>query len=198
MTTDPPPPLFELEPLGTARSVRSSDVLSADGRYRYRLDREWAPDLGRVCWIMLNPSTARRDVTDRTDTRVHGFTRSWGYGAYSIVNLHGWCATDPAELATAADPIGPANAEHLAAAIAGAALTVAAWGGSYPARSRPIVRRATRVLRPGGVHVLGLTASGDPRHPLFMLGAARPMPWHELAGDHRQVHTTGGEARPSP
>jgi hypothetical protein len=57
------------------------------GRYRYRLSRIWEPDRQRVCWIMLNPSTATHDVTDPTVERTLRFAQLWGYGAVEVVNL---------------------------------------------------------------------------------------------------------------
>ena len=36
------------------------------GRYRYALGRCWDPALPRICWIMLNPSTADGTQDDPT------------------------------------------------------------------------------------------------------------------------------------
>ena len=33
-------------------------ILSADGRYRYLLEREWRVGIREIVWILLNPSTA--------------------------------------------------------------------------------------------------------------------------------------------
>lgn len=100
--------------------------ISADGKYRYHLWREWrlwpepahwdwlydddgktklvdgagAP-LGRprsVLFVMLNPSTADGEEDDPTIRRCVNFARSWGYDRLDVVNLFAFRATEPAEL----------------------------------------------------------------------------------------------------
>lgn len=159
------------------RAVRGSAVLSPDGRYRYLLNRVWEPELGRVCWVMLNPSTADATNDDRTISRCIGFTRAWGYGALTVVNLYAYRATKPSALVTALDPVGPDNAMHIAASIAAAQLTVAAWGAGYPKAHGRVVERASSALRNGGAYVLGLTKHGVPRHPLYMRADTTPVRW---------------------
>jgi hypothetical protein len=46
--------------------TRTDATVSKDGRYRYRLEREWDADLPVGTWLMLNPSTADSDVDDPT------------------------------------------------------------------------------------------------------------------------------------
>jgi hypothetical protein len=166
--------LFAAEPV-----VRSTDYIVEP--YRYWLSREWEPELGRVCWGMLNPSKATKYETDPTDTRVRNFTRDWGYGAYTIVNIGALQATDPTELAHADDPCGPENDTHFREAVERADLVIAAWGASYPKRLAGTVQQKAAWLKANGAHVLGLTKGGDPRHPLYMLGASRPLLWSEVA-----------------
>ena len=43
--------------------------------------------LPRVCWIMLNPSTADAEKLDPTNRRCLHFSQAWGYGGMSVVNL---------------------------------------------------------------------------------------------------------------
>jgi hypothetical protein len=122
---------------------------------------------------MLNPSTADAARDDPTVRRCIGFARSWGYGGLEVVNLFAYRATDPRALRRAADPVGPANRRHIAAAIANARLVIAAWGadataGDAAARLRALSRRELRCL--------GLTRSGAPRHPLYVRATARPRP----------------------
>ncbi len=119
--------------------VAAGARISKDGRYRYRLWREWrlwpepaawrwledeagkpvldgagAP-LGRpksVLFVMLNPSTADGDQDDPTIRRCVGFARAWGYDRVEVVNLFAYRATDPDALLALNhddDPVGPDN-----------------------------------------------------------------------------------------
>lgn len=151
--------------------VEGDALLSADGVYRYWLKRTWA--LGpRVCWVMLNPSTADANLDDPTIRRCIGFSKSWGYGSLIVVNLWALRATDPRELLTADDPYGPDNAEAVELAINGSELMVAAWG-TFVAR---MTRRSARRIEPEAMardalvdaRCLGRTKSGHPRHPLYV------------------------------
>src|SRR5687768_14824465 len=80
------------------RDARFSDC----GTYRYNLTRLWDARLIRVCWVMLNPSTADQHEDDATIRRCIGFSRSWGAGALTVVNLFAFRATQPRDLWAAA------------------------------------------------------------------------------------------------
>lgn len=116
--------------------------ISACGRYRYRLWREWrlwpepakwhmwtdddgkpivdgaGAQLGepKSCiFIMLNPSTADGDEDDPTIRRCVGFARHWGYDRLDVINLFAYRATAPEALLSlndADDPVGPENRRH--------------------------------------------------------------------------------------
>ena len=152
-----------------------SAVLSADGVYRYRLDREWIGE-GRAAWVMLNPSTADAELDDPTIRRCIGFSKAWGLGALTVVNVFALRSTDPKALRGHADPVGPANDDYLRAAIDGASIVIAAWGQSWP---KPFAERVGRVgqMLSGKAHHLGLTASGQPMHPLYRPAACDVLPW---------------------
>jgi hypothetical protein len=153
---------------------QDSATISACGQYRHTLTRGWGPD-PRAVWIMLNPSTADASHDDPTIRRCKAFSRSWGCGALTVVNLYGWRATDPAELKTlsSADAIGPENdATILTAATTAQAEgwpLVAAWGAN--ADRRRVVEVLAMVTRTGAqLQCLGTTKGGQPRHPLFVRG----------------------------
>lgn len=143
---------------------------------------------GRVVFCCLNPSiagrvVAGREITDPSATRMAGFTRSWGYAAFTIVNVFGYITTDPAALTklTSEAAVGPDNLWHVREAIAGAALVVAAWGSSYPKALAVNVQGARDwLMLQGPVHHLGLTKNGDPKHPLYLPATTQPTLW-ELA-----------------
>lgn len=156
--------------------VTRSAVISADGAYRYRLDRRWRAGAA-VAWVMLNPSTADADAEDATSRRCAAFSRSWGFGALSVVNLYALRATDPAELWLAKDPVGPENDRYIAEALTGAAV-VAAWGaGARPGRITEVLALHAATPGAGRLHALAVTASGQPRHPLYLRASLTPVPW---------------------
>lgn len=159
-------------------------TFSPDGRYRYTLTREWNRSLPRILWIMLNPSTATEFVLDPTIKRCVSFSGRWGYGSLDVVNLFALRATDPAELRTVEDPVGPGNDEAIRGALGRAAFVVAAWGtkGAYADRNKAVVRlllhksaSGPRGLEAVGLHCLSVTADGHPEHPLYVPGATSPV-----------------------
>lgn len=113
--------------------------ISACGKYRYRLWREWrnhpspakwdmwvdddgspvvdgdGEQLGepkRCVFIMLNPSTADGAQDDPTIRRCVGFARQWGHDRLEVLNLFARRSTDPKELLALrydADPVGYLN-----------------------------------------------------------------------------------------
>lgn len=149
----------------------STAALSSCRRYRYSLVRRWAPQLGDVNFIMLNPSTADAESDDPTIRRCLGYARRWRYGGIVVTNLFAWRATDPAELARAPDPIGPHNDRLLEDAARSARLVVCAWGnhGRLNDRARAVVRLLS-FLQPVPLHCLAITGAGQPAHPLYQRG----------------------------
>jgi hypothetical protein len=161
-------------------------LLSPDGRYRYVLEREWDPAGASVLWVMLNPSTADADVDDPTSRRCLRFTKRWaasepefGIGRMTVANLFARRSTSPTALLdlTLEDMGGPDNASHLREQIERASFVVAGWGGFYrKLAGRPLVEEIAGAT---GVPLfcLGTTASGDPRHPLYVPGDTNRQPW---------------------
>lgn len=125
---------------------------------------------------MLNPSTADAHRDDPTLTRCVAFARAWGAGSIEVVNLFARVSTDPAALRGDPDPVGPRNRPALRRALARADIVVAGWGNVD--RSLRRAAGATSRLLPVGASCLGVTAQGQPRHPLYLrTGAARvPFP----------------------
>lgn len=146
-------------------------TFSDDGLYRYILGRRWDTTKSSVTFIGLNPSIADDTIDDPTIRRCIGFATAWGFGGLRMVNLFAWRSTNPDALADVVDPVGPDNDEVLAHLDDYSALIVAAWGAHPMAIDRaalvaPILPSFT---------VLGLTAGGHPRHPLYMRKTCVPL-----------------------
>ena len=89
-----------------------SAIISADGVYRYRLERELGGGGPVVAIFGVNPSTADAQIDDPTIRSCYRLVNALGYGSFEVVNLFAWRATDPNDLAASPDPIGnPKNAD---------------------------------------------------------------------------------------
>lgn len=155
--------------------------LSEDGRYRYLLWRLVSPGLARVCFVMLNPSTADAEHDDPTVRRCLSFAQGLGAGRLDVVNLFAYRATDPRDLRLAVEPIGLDNHFAVARACRRADIVIAAWGAQaeHPLLARHAADMLVMVRDYAGarLHHLGLTKGGSPRHPLYLPRSARPIPW---------------------
>jgi hypothetical protein len=160
--------------------TQSDALLSDDGRYRYRLSRVWDDSLPLACWLMLNPSVADHEQDDPTVRRVTGFSQSWGFGGFVVVNLFALRSTDPAELKRDPYPIGPDNDRHIWEATEGRRV-IAAWGAGgnlvLPAGRRDLQVRADLHVRGRRLECLGLTKEGFPLHPLRLRADLTPVPF---------------------
>ena len=149
-------------------------VTSECGQYRYLLRRSWDRSRMRALFVMLNPSTADAEVDDATIRSCARLCRSWGYGSFEVVNLFGWRATDPKELAKVDDPVGPRNDGIVDAAISRCDVTICAWGAHAMAEERV----GTIISLIGGsrpaAFCLGKTKSGAPKHPLYIKTGTMP------------------------
>lgn len=162
--------------------LTSGAVISDDELYRYRLFRRWGwgTEKGTPLWVLLNPSTADYQEDDPTVRRCVGFSKAWGYDSMEIVNLYGWRATDPGELAEVDDPIGPKNDHHLAEALdRKVQVVICAWGTKSPRSER--AKAVLQLIEAAG-HVpmcLHRTKDGHPGHPLYLRSTLRPIPLKE-------------------
>lgn len=156
---------------------RGSADLSPCGRYRYRLTREWDASLPRVCWIMLNPSTADADQDDATIRKCIAFSKRWGYGSLVVVNLFAFRSTDPDALPGPIDLRDPRrNEEEITDAANEARAVVCAWGGHAAAIGFGD-RISAHLRKSVSLHSLGLTKRGAPRHPLYLPLDTPLVPW---------------------
>ena len=156
-----------------------------EGAYRYALWREWDPELPRALWILLNPSWANVTKDDPTLRRCVSFSRAFGYGALSVVNLFAFRTPQPEQLQQAADPVGSENDQHIRAAVAQASTTIVAWGtnGSLYGRDKAVLAQLAQPL-----WCLGTNRDGSPRHPLYLKSECRLVPYLFQAQDCHLSH----------
>lgn len=144
----------------------SGAVLSPDEKYRYLLTRQRAGTGPPLVMGMLNPSKADHEINDPTVLKCIALADRENASALIIWNLCAWRATDPRELRRCPDPVGPDNDMHIRSQCRTGSRVVVAWGngGSILGRDAAV----TAMLTAAGVHLvcLGVTRSGQPKHPL--------------------------------
>jgi hypothetical protein len=151
------------------------------GAYRYRLWREWDRSRPTLAFLMLNPSTADHLTDDPTITRCLSRAVAGKYGRLEVANLFPLRATDPAELLTHADPLGPVRTADCAVmdAIDRASMVICAWGAHPGATAR--AAEVMRIIRLCGMrnklYHLGLNKDGSPKHPLYIAVSTRIKPF---------------------
>jgi len=143
--------------------------------YRYVLERRWSDTGPAAVFIMLNPSTADAAADDPTIRRCLASARREKCAALRVVNLFAMRATDPAALHTHPDPVGPDNDSVLTWATGFDGPAIAAWGahGTLHGRTTAVIR----LLQHRALLCLRMTQAGQPRHPLYVAGAAPLLPW---------------------
>lgn len=142
--------------------------------YRYTLGRRWKPGGSRVCFCLLNPSTADEHVLDPTLTRCLGYAKRWGFHAMEVTNVFALRSTDPKGLRGVDDPVGPENDAYIVDIARGADLLVVGWGTH--ARLNDRQERVLDLLRPvSSPMCLGVTKHGFPRHPLYLRADLEPV-----------------------
>ncbi len=141
--------------------------------WRYSLWRVWDPDKDKIIFIGLNPSTADENVDDATMCRLRGFSKSWDYGGFIMLNLFGYRSTDPRALKQDGDIIGPDNDKIIKEHISGVEKVVCCWGahGALGGRSVAVIEmiKSCKVTP----WCFGITGSGEPLHPLYLASDSR-------------------------
>jgi hypothetical protein len=163
-----------------------------DGSHRYRLWRAW-PMVGaslRVCFVMLNPSTADGSHDDATIRKCMAYARRWGYAGIEVVNLYSFRTTNPKSLREAGYLNGPAADGMIRMALieGTVGMLLYAWGAhAQPERVREVHAIARKLdYTPG---VLRITKSGYPAHPLYLKGDLEPTTLTDVQND--QLERTG-------
>lgn len=157
----------------------SEAVYSPCERYRYLLTRVWNVAGKKALFVMLNPSTATEAQNDPTVERCERRARVLGFGAFRVVNIFAYRATDPKVMRAADDPVGEGNDKAILSSVSAwrPDQVVCGWGahGAYLDRGAEV----TRLLLGTGTPLwhLGLTLQGQPKHPLYIGYAQQPQPW---------------------
>lgn len=164
---------------GRVRRHRAGDrgawaEFSPCGRWRYVLARRWAAGPGLLC-VLLNPSRADAVRNDPTLLRCVARAQRLGFGGLRVVNLFAWRARDPAALGRAVDPVGPENDAALLRGARWADRILCGWGAGGRRSGRDA--EVLRLLGRRRLWHLGLTAGGQPRHPLYVGYEVAPQEW---------------------
>jgi hypothetical protein len=160
-------------------SYASGAIFSSCERYRYQLWRRWysGPGAPRLAaFIGLNPSTADETVNDPTVTRCIGFAKRYGCDGIYMLNAFAFRATDPRDMKSEHDPVGPLNDAYILETVGVSARVVVAWGthGSYQGRD---LQLAGGILLGEELYCLGKTKAGHPRHPLYLSNDTKLERW---------------------
>lgn len=153
-------------------------VLSDCERYRYRLWRVWDASLPKVCFVMLNPSTADENVLDPTVSRCKKRGETLGYGGLEVVNIFALRSTDPKALYEMECPTGEFNNTAIHAAADQCSTVICGWGthGSLEGRGVSVMNLLLNYFQ-DKTHYLKLNSDGSPAHPLYLPYSLQPVLW---------------------
>lgn len=161
--------------------ARSSAIISPDGVYRYRLERQCEGE-GATAIIMVNPSTADAENDDATIRKLKGFGNRYGWGKLIVGNLFAYRSPDVRSLARALDPVGPDNGYRLAEIFLDVQRAIFAWGpaSKLPVRLRSRWQEVDRICRAMHLEPMSIGApakDGHPCHPLLLPYERTLQPW---------------------
>lgn len=162
----------------TKGNSEAGAVFSDCNRYRYRLWRVWDSSKPKVCFVMLNPSTATHEVLDPTVSRCKKRAEMMGYGGLEVANIFALRSTDPRELYRVTDPVGMENGFEIQQAVDESEIAICAWGshGKFCGVGED-TRNILQERFPGKIHYLKLNSDGTPAHPLYLPYALKPVLW---------------------
>ena len=148
-----------------------------NNQYRYKLMHRWGEG-PMVGWCCMNPSTADHHVLDPTVAKTARISRKLGYGGQYILNACAYRATDKMRLLEVDDPVGAQNLDTIKRTAENAALIVVAHGNLPRGLQRHADAMVDLLLKHGhALHVMRLSKSGVPWHPLYIPESVTPSPW---------------------
>lgn len=162
-------------------STGSGAVFSPCGSWRYLLWRSGNLRGKFLGMGLLNPSKADHAADDPTIRRCRALASRARLSGVLVWNLFALRATDPAELKSAASPVGRHNDAAIGLALGLCRRNVLAWGnhGCHQGRNREVL--ALCLAAGAGLEFLELTARGEPRHPLYLPATVGPRRWRPEA-----------------
>jgi len=157
--------------------MKSKASFSRCGQYRYTLTRIWDESKKKVYLIGLNPSTADKEFDDPTIRRCIGLCAGWGYGGFEIMNLFAYRTPDPSHLKKADHPVGKRNDSYIRRAVSQDNDLILMWGnhGNYLERDNAVCR----LIGDKSCWCAGVTATGAPKHFLYLRGDTRLQPYEK-------------------
>jgi len=169
----------------------TSAIISNCKHYRYELTREWAlpprirktdpaPKPKTTLFIMLNPSTADATEDDPTIRRCVSFAKMNGSNRLVVANLFAYRTSSREELRAVRydkDIIGPEYWDQLAKTLRKADAIILGWGldGKLLAQDGVVLEYVWET-KPW-THCLTINSDGTPKHPLYIRGAAKLIPY---------------------
>ncbi len=161
-------------------------MISKDGAYRYTLRRIWGDREKFVTWVMLNPSTADAEKDDPTIRRCIDYSKTWGYGALTVVNLFPLRTPEPKVLLAALkDAPEPDDVRRINTGVLESetvfnnpGLVICAWGVNGGFRNRAKQTVGHLIEMGAQLSTLKLTEDRHPSHPLYLPKTLKPTPWN--------------------
>lgn len=158
--------------------IKKSAVISPCGKYRYSLSRIWDHSADQIIFVGLNPSTADADKDDPTIRKLVAYSKRWGYGGFTIVNIFAYRSTDPALLLTLdkTTAIGELNGMYLRKYLGQQIIdkkkyfpeVVIMWGTKgYIHDQHKSILEWLQFLEQE-LHCFELSKDGYPKHPLYL------------------------------
>jgi hypothetical protein len=153
-------------------------VYSSDKKKRYAYAERWSSSGTLILWIMLNPGTGETELRRRnTLERCKAWSQQWGHGGLLIGNVYSTRTKSAKDLPKSTKDYDELNNDAIRLLASMATETVVAWGNK--ARKDAPAQQILPML--GEVKCLGLTARGEPRHPLYVTKNVKPFVWNPNA-----------------
>jgi hypothetical protein len=161
--------------LTTAANGDEQEYLySADETKRYAYRQTWNQEAPHVLWVMLNPGTGETEMRRRnTLERCVKWSMQWGFGGLYFGNVFSERTKSAKQLVSLATSQDELNEQAVRFLCTLSKEVVVAWGAFGSRLNRAAVVAS---LIPEA-KCLGLTKSGQPRHPLYVASAFLPHPW---------------------
>jgi hypothetical protein len=150
-------------------------IIDESEKYRYVLERRWGTTSDNVInFVLLNPSTADASQDDPTVKACIQFAKNLGFNGLLITNLFAFRATDPIKMKSCKYPHGSKNDRYIEDAAKKSKMIIVAWGnhGTHCDRDKEVIKLLSPIKN---LFCLGITASGNPKHPLYIKRTFKPI-----------------------